>query len=139
RDRLGPGEEGWVSAAIKDVHGAPVGDTFTLAGDPAPAPLPGFQVMQPRVFAGLFPSNADDFPDLREALEKPRLNDAALQFEPENSEALGFGFRCGFLGMLHMEIVQERLEREYDIDLVTTAPSVVYELLLGDGEVVSLD
>ena len=139
RERLGPGEVGWVSAAIKDVHGAPVGDTFTLAADPAPAPLPGFQVMQPRVFAGLFPSNADDFPDLREALEKLRLNDAALQFEPENSEALGFGFRCGFLGMLHMEIVQERLEREYDIDLVTTAPSVVYELLLTDGTVRPLD
>ena len=139
RDHLGPGDVGWVSAAIKDVHGAPVGDTITQSTDPAAEPLPGFQVMQPRVFAGLFPSNADDFPDLRDALEKLRLNDAALQFEPENSEALGFGFRCGFLGMLHMEIVQERLEREYDIDLITTAPSVVYELALGSGEVVSLD
>ena len=139
RERLGPGDVGWVSAAIKDVHGAPVGDTLTLASDPAAEPLPGFQVMQPRVFAGLFPSDADDFPDLREALEKLRLNDASLQFEPENSEALGFGFRCGFLGMLHMEIVQERLEREYDIDLITTAPSVVYELALTDGTVRSLD
>ena len=139
REVLGAGDVGWVSAAIKDVHGAPVGDTLTLASHPAAEPLPGFQVMQPRVFAGLFPSVADDFPDLREALEKLRLNDAALQFEPENSEALGFGFRCGFLGMLHMEIVQERLEREYDIDLITTAPSVVYELALTDGSVRSLD
>jgi GTP-binding protein LepA len=139
RERLAPGEVGWITAAIKDVHGAPVGDTLTLAADPAREPLPGFQEMQPRVFAGLFPVEADDYPDLREALEKLRLNDAALRFEPESSEAMGFGFRCGFLGMLHMEIVQERLEREYDIDLVTTAPTVVYEVLTTDGEVVSLD
>ncbi|KGM57520.1 elongation factor 4 [Lysobacter arseniciresistens ZS79] len=137
--KLGAGEVGWINASIKDVHGAPVGDTLTLAADPAPKPLPGFQEMQPRVFAGLFPVDAEDYPDLREALEKLRLNDAALRFEPESSEAMGFGFRCGFLGMLHMEIVQERLEREYDLNLITTAPTVVYEVLKTDGEVVSLD
>jgi GTP-binding protein LepA len=137
--KLGPGEVGWMCASIKDVHGAPVGDTITLAAKPAAQPLPGFQEMQPRVFAGLFPVDAEDFPDLREALEKLRLNDAALRFEPESSEAMGFGFRCGFLGMLHLEIVQERLEREYDLDLITTAPTVVYEVLSTDGEVLSLD
>ena len=139
KDALLPGEVGWINASIKDVHGAPVGDTLTSARDPATKPLPGFQTMQPRVFAGLFPSAADDYPALREALDKLRLNDAALQFEPESSEAMGFGFRCGFLGMLHMEIVQERLEREYDLDLVTTAPTVVYELLQTDGVVMKLD
>ena len=139
KDALLPGEVGWLNASIKDVHGAPVGDTLTSARDPAEKPLPGFQTMQPRVFAGLFPTAADDYPALREALEKLRLNDAALQFEPESSEAMGFGFRCGFLGMLHMEIVQERLEREYDLDLVTTAPTVVYELMQTDGEVIKLD
>ena len=137
--KLGAGEVGWITASIKDVHGAPVGDTLTLAGDPAPKPLPGFQEMQPRVFAGLFPVDAEDYPALREALEKLRLNDAALRFEPESSEAMGFGFRCGFLGMLHMEIVQERLEREYDLNLITTAPTVVYEVLLTDGETMPLD
>jgi GTP-binding protein LepA len=137
--KLGAGEVGWITASIKDVHGAPVGDTLTLAGDPAPKPLPGFQAMQPRVFAGLFPVDAEDYPDLREALEKLRLNDAALRFEPENSEAMGFGFRCGFLGMLHLEIVQERLEREYDLNLITTAPTVVYEVLKTDGAVMPLD
>jgi len=139
KDALLPGEVGFLTASIKDVHGAPVGDTLTSAKDPADKPLPGFQTMQPRVFAGLFPTAADDYPALREALEKLRLNDAALQFEPESSEAMGFGFRCGFLGMLHMEIVQERLEREYDLDLVTTAPTVVYELVQTDGEVMKLD
>ncbi len=139
KDALLPGEVGWLTASIKDVHGAPVGDTLTLASAPADKPLPGFQQMQPRVFAGLFPVVADDYPALREALEKLRLNDAALQFEPESSEAMGFGFRCGFLGMLHMEIVQERLEREYDLDLVTTAPTVVYEVLLTDGTTMPLD
>ena len=138
-DRLGPGEVGFLCASIKEVHGAPVGDTLTLAKDPAPSPLPGFRKMQPRVFAGLFPTNADDYPDLREALEKLTLNDSSLHFEPESSEALGFGFRCGFLGMLHMEIVQERLEREYDLDLITTAPTVVYEILDTDGKVAPLD
>ncbi|MFY8134410.1 MAG: translation elongation factor 4, partial [Aquimonas sp.] len=139
KDRLGPGEVGWMCASIKDVHGAPVGDTITLAAKPAAQPLPGFQEMQPRVFAGLFPVDAEDFPALREALEKLRLNDAALRFEPESSEAMGFGFRCGFLGLLHMEIVQERLEREYNLDLVTTAPTVVYEVLTTDGETLTLD
>jgi len=137
--KLGAGEVGWMCASIKDVHGAPVGDTITSAAKPASAPLPGFQEMQPRVFAGLFPVDADDFSNLREALEKLRLNDAALRFEPESSEAMGFGFRCGFLGMLHLEIVQERLEREYDLNLITTAPTVVYEVLTTDGEILSLD
>jgi GTP-binding protein LepA len=137
--KLGAGEVGWINASIKDVHGAPVGDTLTLASDPADKPLPGFQEMQPRVFAGLFPVDADEYPSLREALEKLRLNDAALRFEPESSEAMGFGFRCGFLGMLHMEIVQERLEREYDLNLISTAPTVVYEVLKTDGSILSLD
>ena len=136
---LKAGEVGWIAASIKDVHGAPVGDTLTSTGSPAPHALPGFQKMQPRVFAGLFPVSADDYPALREALEKLRLNDAALAFEPESSEAMGFGFRCGFLGLLHMEIIQERLEREYDLDLITTAPTVVYEILKTDGSVVTLD
>ncbi|MBS0567280.1 MAG: elongation factor 4 [Proteobacteria bacterium] len=139
KDALRAGEVGWVTASIKDVHGAPVGDTLTLAGKPADKPLPGFQQMQPRVFAGLFPVSADDYPALREALEKLKLNDAALVFEPESSEAMGFGFRCGFLGLLHMEIIQERLEREYDLDLITTAPTVVYEILRTDGTVAALD
>ena len=137
--KLGAGEVGWINAAIKDVHGAPVGDTLTLASDPASKALPGFQEMQPRVFAGLFPVDAEDYPDLREALEKLRLNDAALRFEPESSDAMGFGFRCGFLGMLHMEIVQERLEREYDLNLISTAPTVIYEVLKTDGTVMPLD
>ncbi len=137
--KLGAGEVGWINASIKDVHGAPVGDTLTLAADPASKPLPGFQEVQPRVFAGLFPVDAEDYPDLREALDKLRLNDAALRFEPESSEAMGFGFRCGFLGMLHMEIVQERLEREYDLNLISTAPTVVYEVLRTDGTVMPLD
>ncbi|AZR34248.1 elongation factor 4 [Xanthomonas vasicola] len=136
---LGAGEVGWINASIKDVHGAPVGDTLTLAADPAPHALPGFQEMQPRVFAGLFPVDAEDYPDLREALDKLRLNDAALRFEPESSEAMGFGFRCGFLGMLHMEIVQERLEREYNLNLISTAPTVVYEVLKTDGSVMPMD
>ncbi len=137
--KLGAGEVGWINASIKDVHGAPVGDTLTLASDPAAHALPGFQEMQPRVFAGLFPVDAEDYPDLREALDKLQLNDAALRFEPESSEAMGFGFRCGFLGMLHMEIVQERLEREYDLNLISTAPTVVYEVLKTDGSVIPLD
>jgi GTP-binding protein LepA len=139
RERIGAGEVGFFVAGIKDVHGAPVGDTITLAKGGADRALPGFEHMQPRVFAGLFPTEADDYPDLRDALDRLQLNDAALQFEPETSEALGFGFRCGFLGMLHMEIVQERLEREYDVELVTTAPTVIYEIELSDGEVVSLE
>jgi len=139
RESLQAGEVGFLVAGIKEVHGAPVGDTITLAGNPASSALPGFKTMKPRVFAGLFPSDADDYPDLREALDKLQLNDAALQFEPETSEALGFGFRCGFLGLLHMDIVQERLEREYGVDLITTAPTVIYEVLMTDGEVLSLE
>jgi len=138
-EQLNNGEVGYLVASVKDVHGAPVGDTLTLAKAGAAQPLPGFMLMQPRVFSGLFPVSADDYADLRDALEKLRLNDAALQFEPETSDALGFGFRCGFLGMLHLEIVQERLEREYDIDLITTAPTVIYELQLTDGEVIKLE
>ena len=136
---LRAGDVGFVIAGIKEIDGAPVGDTLTLADRPAAEPLPGFQKVQPRVFAGLYPVSSDDYEDLREALQKLRLNDAALHFEPETSQALGFGFRCGFLGMLHMEIVQERLEREYDLDLVTTAPTVVYEVLTTKGEVIRID
>ncbi len=135
RDELKTGEVGFVVAGIKDINGAPVGDTLTDSARPCLKRLPGFRQVQPRVFAGLFPVNSDDFESFREALQKLRLNDSALQFEPENSSALGFGFRCGFLGMLHMEIVQERLEREYGLNLITTAPSVVYEIVLGEGEV----
>ncbi|PPD24316.1 MAG: elongation factor 4, partial [Methylobacter sp.] len=126
-------------AGIKDIFGAPVGDTITSADKPAGAQLTGFQKVQPRVFAGLYPVSSDDYEGLREALNKLNLNDAALQFEPETSQALGFGFRCGFLGMLHMEIVQERLEREYDVDLITTAPTVVYEVITQSDEVVMVD
>ncbi|MGH8632148.1 MAG: translation elongation factor 4, partial [Burkholderiales bacterium] len=135
REELKTGEVGFVVAGIKEIDGAPVGDTLTDHQRPCSERLPGFTQVQPRVFAGLFPVNSEDFESFREALRKLRLNDSALQFEPENSSALGFGFRCGFLGMLHMEIVQERLEREYDLDLITTAPSVVYEVLHSDGEV----
>jgi GTP-binding protein LepA len=139
RPQIGAGEVGFFVAGIKDVHGAPVGDTITLAKDGAPEALPGFETLQPRVFAGLFPTDAEDYPDLREALDRLQLNDAALQFEPETSEALGFGFRCGFLGLLHMDILQERLEREYNVELVTTAPTVIYEIALNDGQVFSLE
>jgi GTP-binding protein LepA len=139
RDSLQAGDVGFVIAGIKDIDGAPVGDTLTLAERPAEEPLPGFMMVQPRVFAGLFPVSSDDYESLREALQKLRLNDAALHFEPETSSALGFGFRCGFLGMLHMEIVQERLEREYDLDLITTAPTVIYEVLTTKGEVQQID
>ncbi len=139
RGELSAGEVGFLVAGIKDIHGASVGDTITLARTPASAPLPGFTSMQPRVFAGLFPTDADDFPDLRESLEKLQLNDAALSYEPETSEALGFGFRCGFLGLLHMDIVQERLEREYGVNLITTAPTVIYEVELTGGEVLTLE
>jgi len=139
RQVLGTGEVGFLVAGIKEIDGAPVGDTITHADRPAAAPLPGFKQMQPRVFAGLYPTRAEDYKDLREALGKLRLNDAALFHEPEVSQALGFGFRCGLLGMLHLEIIQERLEREYDLDLITTAPTVVYEVLRSDGEVVRVD
>ncbi|MBK8534780.1 MAG: elongation factor 4 [Candidatus Competibacteraceae bacterium] len=136
---LNAGDVGYIIAGIKEIDGAPVGDTFTGADRPASEALPGFQKIQPRVFAGLFPVNSDDFGNLREALQKLRLNDASLYFEPETSQAMGFGFRCGFLGLLHMEIVQERLEREYNLDLVTTAPTVVYEVLTTSDEVLKID
>ncbi|MET4161366.1 elongation factor 4 [Marinobacterium iners] len=138
-DQLRAGEVGFIVAGIKDIHGAPVGDTLTHFKTPDVPSLPGFQKVQPQVYAGLFPTSADDYEDFREALDKLTLNDASLFFEPETSDALGFGFRCGFLGMLHMEIIQERLEREYDLDLVTTAPTVVYELELNNGDVVQID
>ena len=136
---LKAGEVGFIIAGIKDIHGAPVGDTLTLSATPDVAPLPGFQKVKPQVYAGLFPVSSDDFEDFREALQKLTLNDAALQFEPESSEALGFGFRIGFLGMLHMEIIQERLEREYDLDLITTAPTVVFEVVKKGGDIIYVD
>lgn len=139
KNMLSAGEVGFVVASIKDIDGAPVGDTITHTKHGAAAALPGFQTVQPKVFAGMFPISAEDYNAFRDALSKLKLNDAALFFEPESSEALGFGFRCGFLGMLHMEIVQERLEREYDLDLITTAPTVIYEIELRDGSVIKID
>jgi len=139
REVLSCGEVGFVVAGVKEIDGAPVGDTITWEDHQAEQALPGFKKVQPRVFAGLFPVSSDDYESLREALQKLRLNDASLYFEPETSQALGFGFRCGFLGMLHMEIVQERLEREYDLDLITTAPTVIYEILTTSGEVLQVD
>jgi GTP-binding protein LepA len=133
--QLASGDVGYIISGIKDIESAKVGDTITLAQNPADKALPGFKEIQPRVFAGLFPISSDDYENCREALKKLKLNDAALQFEPETSQALGFGFRCGFLGMLHMEIVQERLEREYDLDLITTAPTVIYQVESTSGEV----
>jgi len=132
-DSLETGEVGFVIAGIKEINGAPVGDTITLDARPSSAPLAGFKQVQPRVFAGLFPVNSEDYESFRDALAKLKLNDSALHYEPEVSTALGFGFRCGFLGLLHMDIVQERLEREYNLDLVTSAPTVVYEVLRTDG------
>jgi GTP-binding protein LepA len=139
KEVLNAGEVGYVVAGIKEINGAPVGDTLTLANNPAKDPLPGFQKVKPQVFAGLFPISSDDYEAFRDALAKLRLNDAALFYEPESSEALGFGFRCGFLGMLHMEIVQERLEREYNLDLITTAPTVIYEIITKNEEVLHID
>jgi GTP-binding protein LepA len=139
KDVLNTGEVGYVVAGIKDIFGAPVGDTITWTDNPAAEQLTGFQKVQPRVFAGLYPVSSDHYEDLREALKKLNLNDASLYFEPETSQALGFGFRCGFLGMLHMEIVQERLEREYDVDLITTAPTVVYEVITQNDQVLMID
>ena len=136
---LKTGEVGYIIAGIKEIHGAPVGDTITLARKPAAEPLPGFQKVKPQVYAGMFPVSSDDYEDFRDALAKLSLNDASLFYEPESSTALGFGFRIGFLGMLHMEIIQERLEREYDLDLITTAPTVIYQVERTDGEVVSVD
>lgn len=139
RTQLSAGEVGFIIAGIKELAAAKVGDTVTLVGNPAAEPLAGFKEVKPQVFAGLYPVESSQFEALRTALEKLSLNDSSLQFEPENSSALGFGFRCGFLGLLHMEIVQERLEREYDMDLITTAPTVIYELLLKNGEVVQIE
>jgi len=136
---LQAGEVGYIIAGIKEIQGAPVGDTITHASTPDAPMLPGFRRIQPQVYAGLYPVSADDFEDFRDALAKLTLNDASLFYEPESSDALGFGFRCGFLGMLHMEIIQERLEREYDIDLITTAPTVVYEVVMRNDEVVRVE
>ncbi|TMX38649.1 translation elongation factor 4 [Vibrio sp. Hep-1b-8] len=136
---LSTGEVGWVVCGIKDILGAPVGDTLTLAKHGCDAPLPGFKKVKPQVYAGLFPVSSDDYENFRDALGKLSLNDASLFYEPENSAALGFGFRCGFLGMLHMEIIQERLEREYDLDLITTAPTVVYEVEETNGNLLYVD
>jgi GTP-binding protein LepA len=136
---LRTGEVGFIIAGIKEIHGAPVGDTITLAKAPAEKALPGFKKIKPQVYAGLFPVSSDDYEDFRDALAKLSLNDASLFYEPESSAALGFGFRIGFLGMLHMEIIQERLEREYDLDLITTAPTVVYEVKTTKGEVIQVD
>ncbi len=138
-EALEMGEVGFMVASIKDIDGAPVGDTLTDAAHPIDKPLAGFKAIKPRVFAGMFPIDTNDYEALREALSKLRLNDAALHYEPETSQALGFGFRCGFLGMLHMEIVQERLEREYQLELITTAPTVIYEILNTQGEIFMVD
>jgi len=138
-ESLKAGEVGFLIASIKNIDGAPVGDTITSAKNPVTEPLEGFKPVQPRVFAGLFPISGEDYEKFRDALAKLRLNDAALQYEPENSDALGFGFRIGFLGLLHMEIVQERLEREYDLDLITTAPTVIYEILDTKGNIHHVD
>jgi GTP-binding protein LepA len=138
-DSLHAGEVGYLSASIKAVADARVGDTITLLNNPADAPLPGYVEAKPMVFCGLFPTDADQYPDLREALDKLQLSDAALKYEPETSSAMGFGFRCGFLGLLHMEIVQERLEREYDLDLIVTAPSVIYQVKMLDGSMMMVD
>jgi len=138
-DELVPGDVGFMVAGIKDIYGAPVGDTITFANKPAETTLPGFKTVQARVFAGLFPSSSNDYENLRESLNKLKLNDASLNYEPETSDALGFGFRCGFLGLLHMEIIQERLEREYDLDLITTAPTVIYEVQLHNGDIIEVD
>ena len=139
KNSLKTGEVGFIIAGIKDIDGAPVGDTFTLTSNSADKPLPGFKKIQPRVFAGLFPINSEDYENFREALKKLCLNDSALYYEPETSTALGFGFRCGFLGMLHLEIIQERLEREYNLDLIKTAPTVVFEILTEENKVLIID
>jgi GTP-binding protein LepA len=139
RESLSAGEVGFVITGIKQLTDAQVGDTITQHARRADAPLPGFREVKPSVFAGLYPVETNQYESMRDALEKLKLNDAALQYEPETSQALGFGFRCGFLGMLHMDIVQERLEREFDVDLITTAPTVVYEVLTSSGELLQVE
>ena len=139
KDSLAAGEVGFIIAGVKELKGARVGDTVTLAARPAAAPLPGFKEIKPQVFAGLYPVDPNQYNALREALEKLQLNDASLRYEPESSQALGFGFRCGFLGLLHLDIVQERLEREYGMELITTAPTVVYQVLLKDGTLIEIE
>lgn len=139
RDLLGCGEVGWLVCAIKDIQGAPVGDTLTASKNSAETALPGFKKVKPQVYAGLFPTSSDDYEAFRDALAKLSLNDASLFYEPETSSALGFGFRCGFLGLLHMEIIQERLEREYNLDLITTAPTVIYEVVTTAGQTIYID
>ena len=139
RDSLSAGEVGFIIAGIKEIHAAKVGDTVTLASRQAPSALPGFKDVKPQVFAGLYPVESNQYEALRDALDKLKLNDASLHYEPEVSQALGFGFRCGFLGLLHLDIVQERLEREYDMDLITTAPTVIYQVLLRDGTVIEIE
>ena len=139
KNSLLTGEVGYIVAGIKDIDGAPVGDTLTLCNSPAFEPLAGFQTIKPRVFSGLFPVDSDDYESFRDALSKLKLNDSALHYEPETSQALGFGFRCGFLGMLHMEIVQERLEREYNLELIITSPTVIYEVLTSEKSIINID
>src|SRR5699024_7399287 len=139
QDELTVGDVGYLTASIKTVGDTRVGDTITLANNPAAEPLPGYRKLNPMVFCGLYPVDADNYNDLREALERLELNDSSLQYEAETSQALGFGFRCGFLGLLHMEIIQERIEREFGIDLITTAPSVIYNVVKTDGEELTID
>ncbi len=139
KNSLLTGEVGYIVAGIKDIDGAPVGDTLTLCNSPAFEPLAGFQTIKPRVFSGLFPVDSDDYESFRDALSKLKLNDSALHYEPETSQALGFGFRCGFLGMLHMEIIQERLEREYNLELIITSPTVIYEVLTSEKSIINID
>ena len=138
-NRLNAGEVGYIATGLKTVHDARVGDTVTSASNPASEPLPGYFQPKPMVFAGIYPVDADNYTDLRDALEKLQLNDASLTYAPETSQAIGFGFRAGFLGLFHMEIIQERIEREYDLDVLFTAPSVEYEVVMGDGEVLRID
>jgi GTP-binding protein LepA len=136
---LEAGEVGYIATGLKTIHECRVGDTFTHTKNPTSDPLPGYQPAKPMVFAGVYPVEGEDYDDLRDALEKLQLNDAALNYEPETSQALNFGFRCGFLGMFHMEIIQERIEREYNLDVIFTAPSVEYEILMRNGEIIRID
>ena len=138
-NELGCGDVGWFAASIKDIHDVLVGDTVTSVDNPASAPLEGYRRMNPMVYCGLYPSDAAKYQDLHDALDKLQLNDASLQYEPETSQALGFGFRCGFLGLVHMDVIQERLEREYNLDLIATAPSVIYHVYLSDGTMLEID